>query len=168
MVAIGFGTNEKWPSRLIRWVTKSPWSHVWIEYKSMTWGGHWMVIHSASDGVVIEPRERVYGRYPKRKMYECEADLTDGLVAIRDHLGAGYDYPAVIWNGLLLVLYTFLRIEWLNQIVLKNGSRFSCSELVATALKAARVKGTEEFEPELMPPILVDQFCASSEQFWVE
>ena len=167
MISIVLGTNEKWPSRLIRWATQSPWSHVWIEYKSMTWGGQWMVVHSASKGVMVEPQERVHARYPKRKVYECEVGLTEGLLAIRSHLGADYDYRAVIWNGFLLAVYTAVRLECLRRIVHKNAAKLSCSELVATALKAARIEGSDGLDPELTTPGMVDEFCASTDCFWV-
>ena len=167
MASIVFGTNDKLTSRLIRWVTKSPWSHVWIEYKSQTWGGHWMAIHSSAKGVVIEPCENVRKRYPKCKTYECRADIGNGLLAIRHYLGADYDYKAVLWNGFLLLVYTFCPVRELFDIVERNNARFSCSELASIILKQAKIRGAHGLDPELMTPGMLERFCSSNDLFWV-
>ena len=114
MIRIGFGTTDKLHSRLIRWVTRSPWSHVWIEYESQEWGG-WWVAHAGPTGVVKVPMETVHAAHTKRRVYECEANLTPGLRAVRKYVGAEYDYRSVLWNGLLLLLSRVFAREWLNK-----------------------------------------------------
>jgi hypothetical protein len=168
MISVGFGTNDKWTSRLIRWVTRSPWSHVWIEYPSGVWGGRW-VAHSWADGVVKVPIERTEATYPKSKIYECMIPvdvLSPGFSWARHHISAGYDY-GVIWNGFLLVLYRSTGWNWLWKIVARNATKFSCSEFVCGFLKAAGVNGTESLEPELTTPGDLEKFCAGSDDFAV-
>ena len=165
MVCVGFGTNEKWTSKLIRWVTKSECSHVWIEYPSVTWGGRWVVHSWGSAGVVKVPLEQVEKDYPTHRSYECSLNIDGGFQWARQRLGARYDY-GVIWNGFLLVLHRITGWGWLNDVLHRNAARFSCSEFVAGFLKAAGVPGTEHMDPEFITPEALREFCAWSEDFW--
>jgi len=166
MISIGFGTNRKWTSCLIRWATGSEYSHVWVEYESSVWGGTW-VAHAGPKGVVKETQENVYKKYPKHRIYDFSGDLTKGLHAVKGDVGADYDYRSVIWNGLLLVLYTATRWNYLHSLVTRNTSKLSCSEFVAKILKECGVEGTETFDPELTTPGDLERFCAHSDHFWV-
>lgn len=171
MIWIGFGTNEKWTSKLIRWATGGQYSHAWIEYQCPVMGA-WMVLHSwGTAGVVIMPRERVDALYPVQTGYECKADLTKGIEWARPMIGTTkYDF-GVIWNGLVLFLYRATKWEWLNNIVHRNASKYSCSELIAGILKhAGTVAGAESLDIELTPPdgnrgLL--KFCDESDDCWV-
>lgn len=165
MICIGFGTNKKWVSKLIRWATRSSWSHVWVEYPSGIWGGRW-VAHSQSEGVVKVPLEQIEVAYPTRKLYECNPNLENGFLWARTRISAKYDY-GVIWNALLLVLYRATKWEWLWKIVAKNAARYSCSEFVCGILKAAGVEGTEGLDPELTTPGDLEKFCSGSNNFLV-
>lgn len=168
MIYVCFGTNDKISSRLIRWATRSLYSHAWIEYPSGVWGGRW-VAHAWADGVVKVPLEQVEEAYPTRRMYECKIpinELSSGFDWARKHIGAGYDY-GVIWNGLLLVLWRATKWQWLWRIITRNAAKLSCSEFACGFLKAARVNGTESLDPELTTPGDLEKFCASSDDFWV-
>jgi hypothetical protein len=158
MIVIGFGTNEKWTSKLIRWVTRSEWSHVWIEYPSGVWGGRW-VVHSWESGVVKVPLELIREKYPKHRSYDLNrGEMAQGFDWARERIGASYDY-GVIWNALMLVMYRATGWEWLHRILLRNAAKFSCSEFVSGFMKASKVKGTEDWDPEFMPPVDLFQFC---------
>lgn len=165
MICVGFGTNEKWTSKLIRWATRSPWSHVWIEYPSAIWGGRW-VAHSWAEGVTKVPLDQVETMYPVRKTFECRPNMEAGFLWARKYVNAGYDY-GVIWNGLLLVLHHATGWEWLHKIVIRSAAKFSCSEFVCGFLKAAEVAGTESMDLELTTPGDLEKFCSSSKDFWV-
>lgn len=165
MICIGFGTNEKWTSKLIRWATGSEWSHAWLEYPSSVLGGRWAV-HSGAQGVVLVPLERVERAYTKRKIYECGAPLGPGLDWARKFIGVSYDF-GVIWNGLLLVLHRATGWEWLHRMVVRNAVKMSCSEFVAGILKASGVAGTEDVDIELTPPGDLERLCYNSDDFQV-
>lgn len=182
MIRIGFGTTDKLHSRLIRWVTRSPWSHVWIEYESEVWGG-WWVAHAGPSGVVKVPLETVRAAHLKRRIYECRLDLSSGLSASRMYVGSAYDYKSVLWNGFLLLLSRVFAREWLTKIVTRNRSKMSCSEFVGTILKKAGVFASENAEivllaigvgdgksldPEFVTPGMLERFCAGCEGFQVE
>jgi len=165
MICIVFGTNEKWTSKFIRWVTQSPWSHVGIEYPSAVWGGRW-VANSQADGVVKIPIEQFEATYPTRKVYECGPNMADGFQWARNHINADYDY-GVVWNAFVLVLYRMTGWRWLWKIVTRNAAKFSCSEFVCGFMRAAKVTGAMRLDPELTPPGDLDKFCASSDDFRV-
>jgi hypothetical protein len=180
MIRIGFGTTDKLHSRLIRWVTRSPWSHVWIEYESAVWDG-WWAAHAGPTGVVKVPLEQVHEAHTKRRVYECEVDLSKGLRAVREYVGSEYDYRSVMWNGLLLLLSRVFAREWLMKIVSKNRSKMSCSEFVSLIMKRAGVFDSEqsahvlltlgvkveELDPELVTPGALERFCSDSDDFLV-
>jgi hypothetical protein len=163
MIYVGFGTNNKLRSKLIRWATKSKWSHAWIEYHSDLWGGVWAV-HSHKQGVVKVPFEQIYEEYTKRKIYQCDCDTERGFAWASKRVGLQYDY-GVIWNGILLVLYGLFGWEFLWKLVVRDAARMSCSEFVAGFLKAAEIEGMENFDPELTTSGMLEKFCFSSKDF---
>ena len=158
MICIVFGTNNKFRSKLIRWVTKSAWSHVWIEYPSGIWGGTWAA-HSSYNGVVKLPVENVRRTYPAYKVYRCNYNLEKGLQKAREYIGAKYDY-GVIWNGLLLVLLRLTGWKFLWKIAARNANKFSCSEFVSSILKASNLYSGD---PELTTPGDLELFCRESD-----
>lgn len=161
MIFVCFGTNEKLHSRLIRFITKSEWSHVWIEYPSEVWGGVWAA-HSSEEGVVKVPAERVHKAYPKHMFYSCDIDLSGGFFWARNRISAKYDY-GVIWNAILYFLYSFLFADFLRKLVYRNASRFTCSEFVGNILKYAGV--FPDIDPELMTPGDIERFVRKSGKF---
>jgi len=163
MICICFGANDKWVSKLICWATEADYSHTWIEYPSMVWGGLW-VAHSSSGGVVKVPQERVRKTYPVSEIYECRVDLDDGFRWARGYIGAKYDY-GVIWNAILLVLYRFTKWEFLKKIVWRCTSRMSCSEFGAGILKNSGIAGTEDMDIELTTTGALRSFCMASDDF---
>lgn len=163
MICIGFGTNERWTSKLIRWATDSQWSHCWLEYPSAVWGGQW-VAHSGANGVVKIPVERVYKKYPKRGLYELKLEpeeIDRGFSWARSRIGVDYDY-GVIWNAILLILWRATGWKYLWKIVYRNAAKDSCSEFVSGFLAATGMPGGEKLDPELTPPEGVWELCYDS------
>lgn len=163
MIYVGFGTNNSLKARLVRWATKSKWSHVWLEYRSELWGGMWAA-HSHKQGVIKVPLDKVYSEYTKRKVYKCVVPVDNGFVWARKRVGLPYDY-GVIWNGILLVLYGLFRWKFLWNLVARDTTELSCSEFVTGFLKAADLDGIEEFDPELTTPGMLEAFCKESAAF---
>jgi hypothetical protein len=163
MVRIGFGTNDRLHSRLIRAATDSRWSHTWIEYESALWGGRW-VAHASPTGVVKVPIERVLEEYPEHVRLSCSADLRGGFAWARSYVGAPYDY-GVIWNGLIYAVHRATDWDFLHKIVWRNTAKFTCSEFVTGFLRAADVRTVAGLEPELTPPVLLWKVCMQSGEF---
>lgn len=163
MICIGFGTNQKWTSKLIRWATKSEWSHTWITYPSSVWGGYWAA-HSGPNGVVKIPLERMKQMYPESIHYELGAGVDDFVLGFEwasQHVGQDYDY-GVIWNALLLVLWRATGWRYLWKLVARNSTKFTCSEFVTGFLIASGVPGILKVDPELTPPGVLQEFCDDS------
>lgn len=160
---IAFGTNPRFLSRLIRWVTRSEWSHVWLEYDSDDWLSRWAV-HAGPDGVVAVPVENVRRAYPRARVYELEgADLDAGRRVLERYVGAAYDYRSVIWNGVLLLLSRVFAKELLEGAVNRDAAKMSCSEFGTLALIEAGVPEVAELEAELTPPGRLEELVAEVE-----
>lgn len=165
MICIGFGRNSSLRSKLIRWATAAPYSHVWIEYPSTCWGGQW-VAHSAEKGVVKEPMERVRARYDNVRTFEVKGfDLTPGMRESKDLLGRRYDYK-VIWNALLLVIHRATKWKWLWKLASKDVSQYTCSEFVATVLRRAGLPEAGGLNPEFTTPGDLFDLCKECKVFW--
>lgn len=165
MIAINFGTNQKWTSKVLRWLTDSQFTHVWFEYPSSRWQGN-MVLHANPKGVLLEPAPQVRERYPTREGYICQVDLTPGLLIIKDHIGiTGYDFHTAIWNGLVLLAYKATKWSWWHRILKRNPNRFTCSELATIVLKGSNVDGTKGLAPEFVLPSRLRKLCKESPQF---
>jgi len=163
MIYVCFGTNQKFHSRLIRLVTKSKWSHVWIEYPSKTWGGWWGA-DSSPHGVTKRPAEIIHKEYPKRICYKCEASLEGGFRWARKHINSKYDYAA-FWNLFLYLLLKFTQWKFLWKIVARNSSKFTCSEFATGVLQASNITFSERLDAELTTPAMLQYFISTSDKF---
>jgi hypothetical protein len=181
MLVIGFGTNEQWHSKLIRWISGSTWSHVWVE--DLLWN-HQVVLHATTQGIIVEPYLHVLDRYPTYERYRV-VDLVDlrlGLRRMIGDLGERYDY-SIIWNGLLLGLWKLTHLSWLYKLTITNASKSSCSDWVINVLHQAgfftsaslfpisKVKKLQTelglppsgvFEPDTTPPSTIHKICVQA------
>ena len=163
MVAIGFATNKKLYSRLIRWAIQCPYSHVWLEYPSTLWAGQWAA-HATEGGVRKEALEQAIKRYPKHVAFESKIVLQPGMMKARNLLGKKYDYK-VIWHAILLVLYRTTGWKFLWRLVIRDMRKLTCSEFVSIILKGADVPGAERLDPELVSPADLYEFVRHSPHF---
>lgn len=143
-----FGRENNLRSKLIQKVTRSQWSHVWAEIKlpgsEKTW-----VIHSAADGVVLVPDRLVRPHYCAIDTLGVKVQDQTVVELAHSFVGAGYDF-GVISNGFLLVLYNLTGLKPFDPI--RNGTKFSCSELITTILKLGGMEGLSDMDPELTTP----------------
>ncbi|MHA2429052.1 MAG: hypothetical protein ACXADB_13615 [Candidatus Hermodarchaeia archaeon] len=159
-----FGTNTKVTSRIICWVTGCAWSHVWIEYQRELEDKILYGIHSAKGGVQIQKVEDIHACYPTMKAFVCNLDLNDGYLWGIKNRGVPYDY-GVIWTLILLLLYRVFKAEFLKLAVIRDLSKFTCSEFVCTFLQKAGVPGVVVYDPELTSPGDLYRFCRGSHNF---
>lgn len=163
---IGLGTNNRFESRIVRAVTGGWCSHSWLEYSSMRFGGIW-VIHSTGDrGVVRERFMDVWRRYPVRKRYEVNWDLTEGLATAINVIKTPYDTKTAYVNAVLLFMHRYL--GYTAEDIARNSSLFTCSELTTLTLKDSRVPNHEQLDPEATTPIMLDGICASGSPIFKE
>lgn len=165
MSIVGFGSQPNFTSWLIRKVTKSAWSHSWIEWDSPLWCGDF-VTHAQKPGVITRPVETVTKDYPKHIRYEVQdSKIQAGLIAMRSESGKPYDYFTMIWNACILIIYQITKWKCLWDIVCHNASKYTCSEYVTLVLQKANIPGTEHYDAELTTSGQLEQFCANSPLF---
>lgn len=163
-VLIGFARWNNWWSKIIEKLTKSQWTHTWLEIEDPTLG--WICLHSSSNGVELTNRDGVAeGRIPHSFLrYECllPQEMLNGVRMNRDLIGAKYDYRSLILNlGLLLLQKIWKR----NYKPFTNSRKMTCSELMATIMKSGGIPKTISWMPELLPPGDLKDFCVESSAF---
>jgi len=153
-VYICFGRWNDLKSKVIRWITKSEWSHVWLEYNSDEWG-HRMVVHADAKGVIVEPVENFWERRKEAThvlSYKVNiGDIKTGFKDSARYLGKDYGYFALIWNALMLILLKLgFKEKWLS--IAKDLNRYVCSEFAILFLKNARAEGASTLDAEAIWP----------------
>lgn len=147
-VRIGFSTTHSKMSRLIRWFTKSTVSHSFILYYSPLFEQQ-MVMEASWSGFRIVP----YSHFTKiNKVVEIirlKTDVHQGLKIAADWLGAGYDYPSLIGQVVILVA------RWFKRRVnnpFKDEKALICSESVVKMLQGVGYPGAADLVPENTNP----------------
>lgn len=138
-VYIRFGAWNNLKSKVIRWVTRSKWSHVWIEYDSKRWGGR-MVVHADAKGVIIEPLLNFLerrGAPTSTAIYKVNKGNPDSaFIESRYYLGKDYGFRTVILNALLLLL---VRLGWQGKGAFRDSGKYVCSEFATLFIKHAEI-----------------------------
>lgn len=123
MVTIGFSTTNKWMSKLIRFFTRAPISHVWLSYYDETLGTK-MVLQAEWFSYEVRPWARWIRENELIKEYQLLApkdELTTALQIQATCIGLKYDYLAAGWTGLL---------AWTRKKFKGSPYRLMCSESV--------------------------------------
>jgi hypothetical protein len=158
-ITIGFSTTNKFLSRVIRWVTRSPCSHAWIAFNAPVLGMR-LVMQAESWGYELRPWARwkhenilVAEFIPRRK------PLDNSLKWIATFLGTRYDYRAALLAGLW---------HWLGRAMrgkFNDPDKLMCSEGVIRFLQKAEYEAVADMDPEITSPkrLLVRCFQRTSE-----
>lgn len=154
---VGFGTNQEPMSKLVRNITGSPWSHSWIEYSSLSFGGLWAV-HAQKTGVIKERIFDVWRKYPTRKRFEIKHDIREGIKIALAAVGKPYDFRSVFINS--IILYWWRMTGKLVADPVRDATLYSCSELVTVALIESEFPGANTLDPELTTPGMLFEFCS--------
>ena len=153
-VRVVFTASSKVSSRIIRWLTRSPVSHVYIEYESVLWGGRWAA-EATKGGVrkVIAKKARhdVYAEF------RCKFDVERGLAAVSKYFGEDYDYIGVAIFGALIVLGRWFSVK-VKSPFRSSKSQF-CSEFVTRFFKGARLEGVAGWDVGKSSPGRLYRFC---------
>lgn len=149
-----FTTPRRWTlvSWLIRLFTRSSVSHVGLVIDVC---GVPVLFHSTFGGVQMTPvaaferTDRVVAAY----RVVPELDLRH---AIAEHLGQGYDYPAILGFAWLIVFGRWLKRKAKNPLA--SPGKLVCSELVLHADHASAIHEWRGLDPERThPQILLDR-----------
>lgn len=129
---LGFSRNKSIVSRLIRWLSRQQWSHVFVilEYDEAV-KDH-KIIEASSGGVRINSLKNYRKGYVVELCDMPDACLEEGLMAVKYKLGKKYGYFQLI-GFIPVVLLRRVGIKMENPIT----KGVICSELAAQYLSAA-------------------------------
>jgi len=156
MTKIVFTASNTLLGKLIRWITKSKVSHVFIEYHSSQWGGQW-ALEAYITGVRKVPVSRV--RHHVVAEFECLNIPSQAFLRIGKLVGEGYDF-----SGLFLFAWLHIIWKWFGKKMRKplNATKGQfCSELGARFLDAAGVSDPRLDDPEKASPQILFEVCSA-------
>ena len=153
-VHLVFTASPRTFSRLIRWFTNSPTSHVMVEYPSDLWGGRW-IAQASVGGVHKVPANKA--RHYVVADVECVFDVRNALHSIAQCIGNPYDYEGLAGYTWSKILKKYFRRKMSRP--LHDPNALFCSEMVATMLIAAKLPGTEDWTPEFIAPVDILRYC---------
>lgn len=155
-VKIVFTRSNHILARLVRWGTKANVSHVFIEYPSKFWGDRWAIEATTHGGVRTVPA------YKARKNicaeFYCNVDIKPGIITLADYFGNKYDWRGSILLGLFVILWAWFKMK-IREPWGTTKNQF-CSELVSRCFKNVPLDGTEDWEPELIRPDMIYNYCS--------
>jgi hypothetical protein len=151
-IIVGFSRNNSFFSKAIRFLTKSPCSHVYLKFEDLGMLGVDIICHAS----VLSVMASSYDNFAKHNtiVEERVVELTPGkyLRAIQDALsitGKRYDFLGILGFMLQLMM---LRIGIKNprRRLLDHSKSFFCSEFVQRVVKIEALTGKleEEVSPE--------------------
>lgn len=133
--------------------------HSWISYPDELWGGRWLV-NADAHGVRVLPGSAMPQLGDPHVEYRCRFDISEAMSRCRDFVGQPYDYVSLlVGHPIKLLAYYLTGVEVLNPA--RDASRFTCSEFVATVLKAAALPGTVDMDPESETPASLVRYMDS-------
>lgn len=129
-VYIGFTASDGLVSRLIRWFTKGDVSHVFLLYWSPVWDS-WVEHGAVGRGFIATKAPGGSVKHLKSLYYV--GDLTPGMAACSDFLGAPYDYRGLL--GMTWVEFAKHRLKKQAKNPLEADHAMFCSEIVRRIIR---------------------------------
>ena len=153
-VRIIFTASPKLSSRIIRWFTRSPVSHVYVEYESELWGGRWAA-EATKGGVrkVIAKKSR----HDVHAEFRCKFDTKKGLRAVSEFLGEDYDYLGVAFYAIVVLLRRWFSAKIKNPMY-SSKSQF-CSEFITRFFQGSDLVETTFWDVEKSSPGRLYRYC---------
>lgn len=164
MIKLVFTARPNWISRFIRWITKSPVSHVFIEYESKTFGGKWALEAWVPSVRSIPSHLAKENVYEEKTLLHKSFDVPTALMELGKYVGAPYDYKSVLMF-IPMIIFKKIVAKWRHPLV-TNKSQF-CSELTARFLMLLKLPGTEEWEPECITPYDIKKYTDKHPEFFM-
>jgi hypothetical protein len=143
VVRIGFSTSDAWISKVIRWWTRAPVSHVFLIYHSNCLGQD-MVLDVAFSGFRVLPLELFSRQNTVLHIIEPEVDLTPGMRVVARWLGKPYDWRAFVAFNRWFKAFRANPSE--------NPKSIICTEAVIHALRISGYPGAACLGPKTTTP----------------
>jgi hypothetical protein len=121
-ISIGFSTDPKsWVSKIIRWFTKSKYSHTFIVVRGDPVLGD-LVVESDSGGVQIKTFNGFnFTKNPLLKEVAISDDVTVPLRHTLDLLGSSYDYTGLVGMSWVELMWHVFKKKVHNPLHSKNA-----------------------------------------------
>jgi len=151
-VRVVFTASTSWFGRMIRRITGSTVSHVFIEIP--VWGGRFAV-EATVGGTRVVPAHK--SRHGVVADYTCLFPINQGLHRLVERLGTPYDWSGTFVLGLLLIWWRWLntkvrRITWSTRAI-------KCSELAWYFLDDCELGVSKRVGKELASPEDILEYC---------
>ena len=141
-------------SYVIRYLTSSPVSHSMLQDPCELWGID-EIAEASVTGVIKIPAYKV--RKHVVADFECLFDTKEAHRQIAKYLGDTYDVEGLFVYLWVKALYRLFRCKVRKP--LNNTKGQFCSELIARFFMAAKLPGTESWDPELISPKDIAIYC---------
>jgi len=152
-VRVGFSTSNRLVSRVIRLVTKSKVSHVWL-LVSDSFLGTDMVMHATMGGFQMLGYEAFKKTHKVVAILDLQHPVDEGIRKAIPLLGFGYDYTGLFGAG-FVIIGRWLKRKWKNPF--QAPSKLFCSEIVTFVLQEGGLPGSESLDQSgSNPEILLD------------
>jgi len=129
MLYIGFSTTDLLISKIIRWGTKSPTSHVFLLFDC---NGIEMVFEASLFGTRLVPWKIFQDTEMVVKLTKLPYQSQEVMTPLLASLSTPYDFGGLIGSS-LVIFGRWFRKKWTNPW--NNPNRSFCSEIVAKRLK---------------------------------
>jgi hypothetical protein len=157
-IYLGFSTTNIWLSRFIRRGSRSLYSHCWVRHGSEVWGGTW-ITHADWPTLRTWPWKVATRGWTVEQHYRPLFDIKPALEAVRGDFEERFD-----WLGLLGMVWVLVNRRWWHRRIknpLARPGASYCSEFIAEILVAAKLPGTEKWDPMTTSPKMVEHYCRS-------
>lgn len=161
LVSVGFSTSTHLVSRIIRWFTDAPASHVWLTFNDPVFADMQMVLEASGRGFRLVPFQTflLHNRIIAVVPLQPHPGLPVGLAYLGAWLGTDYDA-----TGLLGMAWVsagrWLRMRWRNPWASSRG--MFCTEAVVRMLQAALYPGASTLDPDATLPTELLAFLGRS------
>lgn len=148
MVRIGFSKTNHWLSRAIRFVTRSPVSHVFFIFFDPTLGDVF-VLEAANTGMVVTPLALFKSKNEIVKVVFPEPPIPNTIKFLGTRLGTKYDYSGLL-GSLWVQIGHWFKQRWHNPLA--SSKALFCSEAVVEALQSVDYPKTRGLDASATTP----------------
>ncbi len=154
---IGFSTDpHSWVSKLIRWFTKSKYSHAFVVLPYEPYFGP-CVMQADSGGVEVTTWKRFdFTKNPLLRQVTPPMDLLPAVLACADMLNDAYDYKGL--GGMVWVEFWWRIFKKRVSNPLHSGTALFCSAFVVKVLQAASWPGAAALDPNSTDAQMLSDF----------
>lgn len=156
-VRVGFSASDTLISRVIRLFSRQKFSHSFLIYEDMDFGGTY-VMEAAWDGYVLRHRDEALKDATLIVILDPTHDISNILQVSGKWLGSHYDYPGLV-GAALVSLGRWARVKIRNP--LQDAKAVFCSESIVVGLQQIGYPGAGRLDAATTTPTDLFNFFKS-------